>query len=282
MHLYDTHCRHIFVGCSHDNGYARLLEEVGEPAIMNAITLVEGVPFEKELVQLKSRYHTTKFAGLFREEKIDIYNLPQRGPGTVPTHSNGLPPPSVQYQSPYQPTISPHAPSTLAQKPESTSNAGLNPTAPSWAATAKGPATGSPPVTPTPTSKIIEPAVPRNKYGERVDPVTKFDPTEVKRIKAMKMCNVHFLRDDCPWDPCTHDHYYKPNQNELNTLRYVSRLTPCKYGLECDEPKCIYGHRCPVNKDGEKGCRFGENCRFPEDAHGMDLRIVNTIKVGVK
>ena len=73
--------------------------------------------------------------------------------------------------------------------------------------------------------------------GQRIDPVIQYDPQEVKRIKKLKMCNVHYLRNDCPYDPCTHGHDYKPNKNELMTLRYVSRMTPCHFGSECDDPK---------------------------------------------
>ena len=64
------------------------------------------------------------------------------------------------------------------------------------------------------------------------------------------MQSPDFLRGDCPYDPCTHDHYYKPNKNELATLKYVSRMTPCKFGSECDDVKCIYGHRCPNDVEG--------------------------------
>ena len=255
---------------------------------MNSITLVEGVPFEKELVQLKSRYHTTKFPGLFRAEKIDIYNLPpatrQASGGSLSqVQSNGFqPPPAQQYSGPFQPSISPEVHGFVAPTADMTSNAALNPTAQTWAATAKAPRIASPTPAPAPPPPPAEPAIARNKYGQRIDPVVKYDPSEVKRIKAMKMCNVHFLRDDCPYSNCTHDHHYKPNQNELNTLRYISRLTPCRYGMECDDAKCIYGHRCPVQKEGEKGCRFGDSCRFPEEAHGVDLRVVNTVRIGAK
>lgn len=104
----------------------------------------------------------------------------------------------------------------------------------------------------------------------------------MKRVKKIKMCNVHFLRNECPYDPCTHDHDYRPNSNELQTLRYVSRLTPCKFGTACDDPKCIYGHRCPNDVEGKKDCRFGEQCRFEPEMHGMDRTPVRTLKVGGK
>ena len=263
---------------------------------MDSITLLEGVPFERELSQLKSKYQTTRFEGVFRPKKINIYQQnyipqpvqvqvqiqPQRSPHTnglppgLPP-PNGLPPPPAQYQSPYQPTIS------RATSGSPISAVALNPAAPTWASTAMtAPQMASPPPTPQPASHAAVKQVPRNRYGQRIDPVVQYDPNEVKRIKKLKMCNVHFLRNDCPYDPCTHDHHYKPNKNELATLRYVSRMTPCKFGSECDDLKCIYGHRCPSDTEGKKDCRWGENCRFDRELHGIDRTVVRTTKVGKK
>lgn len=214
---------------------------------------------------LKSTYQTTRFEGLFRKTKINVYQQATNGaPPGLATHQsphiNGLQPAENQYyQSPYQLTSSPltgsQAPtaSSLKGSPDSTHASALNPTAPTWASTAMTapPYVASPPPTPQPTPQRVS-VVPRNRYGQRIDPVIQFDANEVKRIKSKKMCNVHFLRDDCPYDPCTHDHHYKPTKNELTTLRYVSRLTPCKFGSECDDLKCIYGHVCPNSVDGKK------------------------------
>ncbi|MDI1489480.1 MAG: hypothetical protein OHK93_008759 [Ramalina farinacea] len=299
LHLYDTHCRHILFGCSHDNGYARLLEDVGVENILNSITLLEGVPFERELDQLRSRYQTIRFDGLFRAERINVYNnnyQPQQqhpyyssppNNGTSTQQPNGLPPPPPGYHSPYQTSISLRTPSdsTNSSTAPGSHPPGLNPAATSWAATAKSqPAIVSPPPTPQPVTDHHQkpPQVPRNRFGQRVDPVVTYDPNEVKRIKKLKMCNVNFLRNDCPYDPCTHDHHYKPTKNELQTLRYVSRMTPCKFRGDCDDLKCIYGHRCPNDTEGSSTCRWGENCRFDVEAHGIDRRVVNVVKVGGK
>ena len=272
---------------------------MSEPTILNSITLLEGVPFERELAQLKSKYQTTRFHGLFRATKINIYQynhikqpvqvpvLPQQANGLSPglqpglpsglTVPNGFPPPTPHYQSPYQP----HMSSENSSSPGNLT--ALNPTAPTWASTATTvPHLASPPPTPQPDTQGVVKQVPRNRYGQRIDPVVQYDPNEVKRIKKLKLCNVHFLRKDCPYDPCTHDHYYKPNQNELATLRYVSRMTPCKFGSECDDLKCIYGHRCPSDTEGKKDCRWGENCRFDRELHGIDRNVVRTTKVGKK
>ncbi|MCJ1265236.1 hypothetical protein MMC22_005111 [Lobaria immixta] len=230
LQLYDYHCRHIFFGCSHDNGYARLLEDLGDLSANDRITLLEGVPFEKELTMLKSKYKTTKFDGLFRTSKINVYQQ-QYPPQLTPVQS--------QYQSPYQPVMTRPSP-TPSSNPSS-----MNPMATSWATTAVSNATRivSPPPTPQPTPVVVQ-TIPRNRHGQRIDPVVKYDANEVERVKKLKMCNVHFLRHDCIFgDDCTHDHAYKPNKNEVQTLRHVARMTPCKFGTECDEIKCIYGHR---------------------------------------
>ncbi len=264
-----------------------------DSSILNSITLLEGVPFERELAQLKSKYQTTRFEGLFRTSKINIFSQSSNqklinglSPPAPPLadylsqqiNGNGLPPPPPQYQSPYQPTI----PARTSSTSPANGNM-LNPTAPTWASAAMAapPYIASPPPTPQPTVQAAK-QVSRNRYGQRIDPVTVCDPNEVKRIKKLKMCNVHFLRDDCPYDPCTHDHFYKPTKNEMTTLRYVSRLTPCKFGSECDDLKCIYGHVCPNSVDGKKDCRWGENCRFERDQHGIERTAVRVMKVGGK
>ena len=258
LHLYNCHCRQIIFGCSHDNGYARLLEDVADEPMADRITLLEGVPFERELASLKSKYDTTKFETLFRTSKINIYQQQYHQPQpqqsrlqlpsqlvshTVPSSNEQTLPTQpthhVPYQSPYHSGIT-RASSTPSQ------NGSMNPMAPSWASTAGAapPAQiASPPPTPQPISSSTS-TIPRNKYGQRVDPQMQYDKSEVKRVQKLHMCNVHFLRYDCPYgEECEHDHSYKPNKNEIITLRYVARQTPCRFGTSCDDIKCIYGHR---------------------------------------
>ena len=159
-----------------------------------------------------------------------------------PQYSQGLAPPTSQsqsssYQSPYQ---------NLTQR--SSTSATLNPAANTWAnAAIAAPPThmASPPPTPKPQSSSARiHGIQRNRFGERVDPIMKYDKEEVNRVRKIKMCNVHFLRGDCPYgDECTHTHFYKPNKNEIQTLKFVARGTPCRFGTACDDEKCIYGHK---------------------------------------
>jgi len=215
------------------------------------------VPFEKELAILKNTYDTTKFNTLFRTTKINVYHPQQLAP-----------------QTQYQPAAA------IARTISNSNTSTLSPMATSWASTAMTvPAhVASPPPTPKPASSSL--GIPRNRYGQRVDPILNYDKNEVNRVKKIHMCNIHYLRGDCPYgDDCSHDHAYKPSKNEFTTLKYVARMTPCRFGMECDDLKCIYGHRCPLSREGYKDCYFKENCRFEPDMHGIDTNVVKTVRV---
>jgi hypothetical protein len=122
-----------------------------------------------------------------------------------------------------------------------------------------------------------------------VDPTIKYDKTEVDRVRKMKMCNVHYLRQECPYgDKCTHKHDRKPTKQELEWLKVVARMAACRNGSGCDDPKCIYGHRCQAPErldkakflhDGGKSCIFGPDCVFPAELHSMDTVVVKMTKV---
>ena len=290
---------------------------MADPAVPSQITLLEGVPFERELATLRGNFESTKFDPLFRTTKINLYQQqyqpihqsrpplmppPQSMPQSIPmqqqtssTMQNGLYGSNTGSSSPYHPPLTTRSPS------QSTNNSVvMNPMTPSWAIKAiSGPPVqyGSPPPTPQPTPLNMN-TVPRNKYGQRIDPMVSYDKSEVKRVQKIHMCNVHFLRNDCPYgDECSHSHSYKPNKNELLTLRCVARQTPCHFGTACDDMKCIYGHRyvihtpgltftlptwycrCPFSYEATKECRFGENCRFDKTMHGLDTKVVRTTKV---
>ncbi|KAI4197462.1 MAG: hypothetical protein LQ350_005901 [Teloschistes chrysophthalmus] len=286
LHLSDFHCQHIFFGCSHDNGYARLLEQYTDPTITQQITLLEGVPFERELYSLQARYSAVRFDNVFRTNKINIYIQPQY-PTAQPaplehalrtSSDNGAVSSNGVYQSPYQPLISPNAASPGPSIPSV-----MNPKALTWASTANSAAQlVSPPPTPAPapSQPATSTEIRRNRYGQRIDPPSVYDKDEVNRLRNMKLCNVHYLRGDCPYDPCTHNHKHKITNNEKKGLSTLARMIPCIYGSECDEPKCFYGHRCTLSVTGKKDCIFGENCKFDKSLHGIDLNVVKTTKIG--
>ncbi|KAF2703489.1 hypothetical protein K504DRAFT_179104 [Pleomassaria siparia CBS 279.74] len=320
----DMHCRHIFIGCSHDNGYARALEDYAhDPSYLRRITLLKGVAFEKELLALP--FPTRTIPGIFRTSKIQVPGAP----GAIPPGTNGInggaykPPhfangiigeapksPQVAksyniisglpsrfpapvrapsenlFDSPVQRMASPFLPRTPSESSFASTGSPI-PARPvmNYAAKAALPA---PPVTEAPVYKPAnrEEVIARNRIGQRVDPPCRdYDKTEVDRIKKIKMCNVHFLRDECPYGAnCTHLHSYKPTKDELQTLRLVARMAPCQNGSGCQDIKCIYGHRCPAPRSdrgakGAKSCIFGEQCKFPSELHDIDCAVVKTLVI---
>lgn len=264
-------------------------------------TLLEGVPFEKELAALP--FPTKKFEGLFRDSKISFYGAPPTyAPGAfvAPKTYNivaGLPtrlPPPVRplsqglglANSPLPAATAParsHSVSTIASEGPSRSHTPFT-----WAAKAAAP---PPPVTEPPVPKAapktMEPVVSRNRAGQRVDsPGREYNKPEVDRIKRMKLCNVHYLLGNCPYGiNCPHDHEYNASPGDIATLRLVARMAPCLNGTVCDDPKCIYGHRCPAPGKktkvlpGKKPCIFGEECKFPLVLHNIDEKVVKTTTI---
>jgi hypothetical protein len=269
VNLYNCHCHQIFLGCSHDNGYARLLEEtLADLELTGRISLIEGVPFERELDSIKASYRVTQFPGLFRNSKIS--NTSTRGA------------PKTQMAAPS--VLSPKQGSSLTRTSTNTTSSSSS-TPASWSSWASvtalhpGDITLQPPkpADPAPSSNTV----PRNKYGQRIDQFEfKTIPKEdLNRIKKMKLCNLHFLLGDCPNTNCHHDHTHPLTKNERVVLQAVARMTPCRFGLECDEPKCIYGHRCPQSEVGRKDCYWGSSCRFEPSQHGIDTTVVKVTKV---
>jgi hypothetical protein len=289
------HCRRLLFGCSHDNGYARSLEEFSDRTdIVSKVVLLEGVPFEKELIVLP--YDTKKFPGLFRDTKLVV--VPPTGPKNYSMLS-GLP---TRFPAPARPAAitdssllyrTTSESSNMSRTASSSTLASEGAAAPkpvtSWAMKAAAP---PPPAPVAPTLPSYKPAnrdetILRNRAGQRVDPPSRmFDKTEVDRVKKMKLCNVHFLLKSCPYKSgCTHEHAARPTEDELATLRLVARMAPCVNGSGCQDERCIYGHRCPApahrtrHVKGTKSCIFGEGCKFPPELHDIDCAVVKTLVV---
>lgn len=266
LHIYNCHCHQIFVGCSQDNEYAAILENsMADGDLLGRLCLIEGIPFEKEFESIKSSYRVTKFPELFRNTKPASVWAPWKA--AVATKSR-----SMLTPSPIQHTVSPSRNSTAT--PES-GNSGTVPTV-------QAPNSGEFQVVRSKTAGLSAPkTVERNKYGQRVDRLDfKTVPRdELSRIKKLKLCNFYFLQGECPNDNCYHDHSRKLTKNELFILKAIARMTPCRFGLECDDPECMYGHRCPQSEPGRKDCYWGTNCRFDNSAHGIDTNIVKVTKI---
>ena len=277
LHLYNCHCHQIFLGCSHDNGYARLLEDtLADRELTGRISLIEGVPFERELASIKSAYRVTKFDDLFRSSKI-VPHLQSWDGWSGTTQS--LPPPQTVAMGMASPNHTTNTVPRTTPSSNPTSTATASPQ--TWASTTAAGAVGnltdltSRPSTPAP------PKVERNKYGQRVDRLDfkTIPKDELNRVKKLKLCNLYFLLGDCPNLNCYHTHDHKLTKNERTVLQAVARMTPCHFGTDCDDASCIYGHRCPQSEIGKKDCYWGANCRFDTSAHGIDTNIVKITKV---
>jgi hypothetical protein len=112
----------------------------------------------------------------------------------------------------------------------------------------------------------------RSRLGHRVDPPLQFDEKALGAMKAKKLCNKYFLTGSCRYTDCPHDHSPKLTTIELQTLRYIARLSPCS-NLYCENESCTAGHRCVQDPK----CNHGKVCRWPPEMHNVDTRIVNQI-----
>lgn len=135
-------------------------------------------------------------------------------------------------------------------------------------------------------SPVHVPTPDHDRAGQRIDPFVKYDKAEVDRVKKLKLCNAHFLRDGCNYpNSCNHSHDYSPTEADLAALRIVARMAPCISGSACQDAKCIYGHRCPAPlarirpAKGIKPCIFSETCKFPLELHEVDGLVVKTLVI---
>ena len=113
----------------------------------------------------------------------------------------------------------------------------------------------------------------RNENGQPIDPIIQYDPIEIKRVQQLKLCKWHFLLTKCLNNQCAYNHHYKPNEHELQTLMYISRMAPCKLGTTCTNPKCIYGHWSPDETVGQNGTNLHSgSTKAPVTTHNGKTR----------
>lgn len=234
-------------------------DTLADRELTGRVSLIEGIPFERDIETIKSSFRVTKFPAIFRSTKIAPVWAPWKA--AVATK-----PRSLLTPSPNRYTVSPTRNSTVTA---ASSNNGT------------GPGNQDTHVVRSTTGPAPPNTVERNKYGQRVDRVDfKAVPRdELNRIKKLKLCNFYFLQGECPNENCHHDHSRKLTKNELFILKAIARMTPCRFGLECDDPDCMYGHRCPQSEPGKKDCFWGSNCRFDTAAHGIDTNIVKVTRI---
>lgn len=281
LQMYDCHCHQVLFGCSDSKlAYGSMLEEVRhDEDVRDHITLLEGVPFEHDLLRLQAQFKVVRFDDVFQDTKLaPLLPLPKA-------------PPAVAAALPALTRIESNKTNGSAS---STNTPQMN-----WATvTAQAQVTPTPAARPsasrttTPSStttadsmiksKSSNKSIDKNRLGMRIDRVDTAIPNyEIQRVKKLKLCNTYYLqgKDLCSANKCSHRHDYPISNYERKILREVSRMTPCYFKTDCDDADCIYGHRCPQSKPGEQGCYYGEDCRFYGWGHGIDIRVCKTIKV---
>ncbi|PGH06284.1 hypothetical protein GX51_02481 [Blastomyces parvus] len=262
LHAGNVHCKHIVFAASTDNGYARLLGPYSStPEFCKRVTMLEGPPFERELVELKNKYRTTSFPTLFRATKLPPIRRVSFSATPV-----------------YEPTPSKSPPSYASAASFSSSPPGYNASRPSTPASIE-----KTPSSPNGANGSVwcngngtmysGPAVLKNKHGQRVDSPIKPSSSIVQSLKSRKLCNPHHLLGACHFVSCKHEHGDPLSDKMMEALRYVARLAPCPSGLECEDENCYSGHRCPNNP-----CHR-PNCHFPKEMHGVDTKICKTLSV---
>lgn len=96
IHIEDVHCKHVILGGSADNGYARLLGPYSDDkAIRKRITMLEGPPFAQELSALVGKFNQCSFSEIFRDTKIPPRRVsfsatPPKSTSPKPTYSAAI------------------------------------------------------------------------------------------------------------------------------------------------------------------------------------------------
>ena len=87
----------------------------------------------------------------------------------------------------------------------------------------------------------------RDGDGKRIDRPLAVDPNaaNVRYLKTQRRCQYLYLRGSC--DGCARDHTAPPLMpGDYDALWFLARSGIChkfRKGKDCDDPKCIYGHR---------------------------------------
>lgn len=272
--LTNIHCHQIFLAAVASSDLNNLLDDLPGIAIHERVTLLE----------IQALSASDQFQHEVQVMRTDVFlvKVPTEAP-TLPSSAKGSSPMLARIPS----TSSTRTMSSGPGVPSAASTPQL-----SWAAMTAQPFVPKPSEAKTgiltplsmntpPPAKAIVATVPRNKHGQRVDPVDTTIPyQELQRIKRMKLCNIYYLvgKNECSGN-CGHSHTYPLSKDEKNVLKEVARMTACHNRTDCDDIGCIYGHRCPQNKPDKKDCYYKESCRFEGWGHGIDETVVRVRNV---
>ena len=253
LFYHNSHCKQICLGVSGDNSYTGFLRPVMPTSGKSQrITLIEALPFAAGLEEISNGFQCARFEGLFRNTRLITRRVSFKDDRTIT-------PPKTPI-------------STYAATVSRTSEVPLT-----------SPANETPRVSSTLPSEIranghLALSIHRNRLGQRIDPIVGYDKGLVRALKVKKYCNRHFL-STCGYGyaNCSHTHEGNLTSAELETLRYVARLSPCAT-IWCNDSACVAGHRCPYCAPGQ-ACAKGNACRFPAEMHNVDTKIVDVVKV---
>ncbi len=111
------------------------------------------------------------------------------------------------------------------------------------------------PKSPSPRPTVSNPAIDasrlgpvlRNDKGLRVDKPLKVDPSSpyFQFLRKANLCQWYYLRGECTGCSKNHNHDAL-GPREYDCLWYLARNGLCykvQKGKDCEDPKCIYGHR---------------------------------------
>lgn len=106
---------------------------------------------------------------------------------------------------------------------------------------------------------LAQPKMYFNSAGQRLDmDLPQCDPEMINRVKAMKLCNRHYLTV-CSHRPCKNSHDFRQLTAEESTaLRRIARSVPCYNESPCRDRGCLYAHHCIYGIR----CTKGLECRF--------------------
>ncbi len=243
-HVQNYNCKQVFLGISHDAGYAPFLDELLRDTDTNdRITVLEGAAIAPELKATGvkvARLPKDLFRGDKLVERTSAYaasaaiartaspagSVSSSGANSSTISyanaiTNGTPPPVMSLPlAPSKP--SPRSKSTAASPPATNGAAAqyqtIPPQQPDWNPGARG---------------LDEPITVNVAVMEAVK----------KRKDTDKLCNNHFLRGPCAkGEACNFVHDYKPNAEEIHAIAVLARQNPCTHGQECENWECIYGH----------------------------------------
>ncbi|KAK4077221.1 hypothetical protein Purlil1_12435 [Purpureocillium lilacinum] len=252
LHIGDVHCQQVLLGASADNGYARLLEPyLSNEAASAKIYLLDGPPFAREMAEIRDRLRT--FAvDVFRSQRLPNMKRKVSFRATTPTSattSNN----AITINSPvevmgYASVAAQPAAQHVVLSTSTATNGHTNKT-----------------VT-IPVSTVL-----RNKLWQRVDAPIEYSRQDYYMLIQRKLCNHFHLLGACEYQAkygeCQHQHGAKLPPKQLSALRAVARLSPCPSQLNCNDPDCIFGHRCTRDN-----C-VRQTCRFTEEMHHVDTQI---------